>query len=315
MILAYFEVMIFARPKKVFLFFLMAGAWVLSGASSHATVPRLGGPELRSRVVWGQAVEYQLILKNNPRLPFDGEASRKQVKGRETHFILLNKAFFHKEAKSLFARFEKDASAQKQNPPSGEQLRHLEERLLSLLNSTKELPNLDQETELSLKQLESYLEYLAWSPLYQQAKQNSVSQKEAEQYFERQFTQTRLETIEWHEAAHLADIKGKSDTQGEAFSRFTELNAFFAELVYGANPHDVMAQALTGLIDELRRGQNVDFSRHKVVTLLDFFNDAPHSGGCLEMLSQLKTADFVLAGQELRRKNTLVSGQNTASLR
>lgn len=327
------EVMGFALAKKAVLFLsvLAAFAFALGVRAVRAEAPQFEKSISRSLVVWEQPIQYQFIIKNNPRLPFDGEASRKQVSGKEIHFIVLNKAFFHREAKDLFARFEKNYISMGQDLLSKEDLRQIETFLMTLKISPEGSPSLDQKTILLLKHLKENLEYLAWSPLYRISLQENRSQKEAERRFKKEFIQTRLETIEWHEVAHLSDIKGTSDTKGEAFGRFTELNAFYAELAYGTNPHDVMAQALAGLIDELNQGKNVDFSLEKVATVLKFLKECPrfakhyspgqfNEGGplprsCLEILARLKTSDFIMVARELRQQNLQALGQNLASLR
>jgi hypothetical protein len=121
--------------------------------------------------------------------------------------------------------------------------------------------------------------------------------------------ESRLKTIELHEVSHLIDMRGVEDIQGEAFERFTELNAFYTELAFGSNPHDVMAQGLAGLLDELRQGRPVDYSIQKVATVLHFLKKCPVWGKtspsgslptrCLELLATLKKSDFILAGKEL----------------
>ena len=324
------EVMDLALGKKTTVFLWALAAFALGAQTSWAEAPKLGRPVPRSLVVWEQPVEYQFILKNNPRLPYDGEASRKLVKGQEIPLVVLNKAFFRKEAKDLFQRFEKNSPAMEPNPVSKDRLHLMENHLLTLKSPTGELPKLDQETLLSLKQFKEYLEYLAWSPLYRSSLQETQSRKKALRRFEKAFIQTRLETIEWHEAAHLSDLKGNGVARDKAFGQFTELNAFFAELVYGTNPHDVIAQALTGLIDEVHQGKNVDFSFQKFVTVVKFLKENPRSAkrnrfdpssekdpwprNGLESFARLKTSDYVTVGRELYRQNLRASGQNLAAL-
>src|SRR5262249_16796858 len=155
-----------------------------------------------------------------------------------------------KEAAQLFQRFENPVAAR--DNTSTEKLEALEKDL-SGLTTAEAVPTADAPLKAALKELQLQLEDLAWHPLYEAALQDAKDKKAAQRRFADQFTQIRLDTIERHEVAHLIDLKENSTPSDPHFEKYSELNAFYTELAYGARPKDVMAQALSGLIDELNR--------------------------------------------------------------
>jgi hypothetical protein len=292
----------------------------------HASNSTASPEPLKSLMVWGSDIHYRLLVQTDSRLSFDGKAFIQNVQGRKIPCVVLNTAFFEKEASSLFHRFRQHttdlASVANITRP---ELMDFEERLLDsknpLLPSSSPLtPSLKD----SLKKLQTSLEDVAWFQTYQRSLEESSTLEEAERRFVKQFSMQRMKTIEYHEATHLYDMQRSEDIDSPVFKRFTEANAFYAELVYGDNPHDVMAQALAGLLDELNRGEVVDYSVDKVVSILHFLKECPRFAGlmrsgplqkcCLEMLSKANRNDFIFAGQQLHRVRQQPARPSFASL-
>lgn len=273
------------------------------------------GSETRQLDLWNQRVSYQYSVVQNNTLSYDGEAYQKIIAGETVNFVVLNSAFFKREAQELLKRFrQNDYSSPEKLLNSSENFLRLENKLLALEKSPREIPSLDKGILASLKKLKASLEYLAWHDFYRETLAEASSMKQAEKIFIRRFTESRLKTIEYHEAAHILDLsKADSKTQTPDFEKFSELNAFYTELVYGDNPLDVMAQAITGLIDEGKRGEMVDFSIVKVATVLKFLNDCPDfprnfkngplKKSCLEILANLQKSTFQMAGKKLYVQN------------
>ena len=268
------------------------------------------GPLTKSQRLWDRDIEYRLIHQRDSRRDNDGEAYFQQEGPQRINYVVLNSAYFAKEAEEIFKRIQ-DASRQETPRKffSAQQLASLE-KLLADMDLKRPA---DAELQDLLKDLQHQLEYQAWHGLFQEAQANAASVREAKKYFAQRFTEARLQTIEYHEASHLLDLKDGVDLNSEAFERFTELNAFYTELAYGGRPHDVMAQALAGLLEEWRLGRRVDYSIHKVATVLSFLKKCPKwgktqdplpfSGPCLELLAQLKQTDFIALAQGLYQPN------------
>src|SRR5262245_4994188 len=265
--------------------------------------------------IWGSEIHYRLLIQTDSHVDFDGRAFIQNDQGRKTPCVVLNNAFFEKEASALFRRFRRHrtdlASVETVTHP---ELMNFEDRLLKSKNPS--LPSsslLTPSLKNSLKKLQTSLEDIAWFQTYQRSLENSSTLEEAERQFVEQFSAQRMKTIEYHEATHLYDMQRSEDIESPAFKRFTEANAFYAELVYGDNPHDVMAQALAGVLDELNRGKVVDYSVDKVLSVLRFLKQCPRfaeliksepfSKCCLEMIAKVKRSDFISAGKELYRSH------------
>ncbi len=277
--------------------------------------------DLRSRELWGNKIDYQFILQNDSSARVDGEAFVKNVKGQKVNVVILNKAFFKKEAEELFHRLEKSISSE---PPSPEKLLGLEKDLLALRNSTNAVPAMDSALVQALKELQKNLEAMAWKGLYQEATANASGRKDMEARFVESFTQARLQTIEIHELAHLVDLQETGNTEGADFQKFTELNAFYSELAFGSHPQDVMAQAIAGMIDEMKQGKRVDHSIAKVASVVEFlkscpkmrkdFQRGPLPSCCLAALTKIQNSDFVMAGRTLYQKSQKTKGLLLANL-
>jgi hypothetical protein len=264
------------------------------------------GPLTKSQRLWDREVEYRLIHQKNSQRESDGEAYFQQEGQQKINYVVLNSAYFTKEAEQIFKRIQDSASDTPKPFYSAEALASLERLLLAGVD-----PQSPTAPELTghLKDLQHRLEYQAWHGLFQEARANTPSIREAKKYFAGRFTEARLHTIEYHEASHLLDLKDGVDLNSEAFERFTELNAFYTELAYGSHPHDVMAHALSGLLEEWRQGRTVDYSIPKVAAVLAFLKKCPKwgkaqdprpfSGPCLELLAQLKQADFIAVAKGL----------------
>jgi hypothetical protein len=300
------------KSSKLFILFSFAFlSFLYSSVTQAASISQEGTP--RYLKVWDHLVQYQFLIKEDPKAMNDGEAFTKNVKSQTISYVVLNKAFFEKEARGLFKRFTQSESlASFQNSSTERSWIDLEKNILSLKNLNHPIPSLDSATQLSLKNLQSFLEKTAWLEAYHASLKNTSSSQEAEERFVEFFTKTRMNTIEYHEAAHLIDLLQAGDRKKFDFKRFTELNAFYAELTYGENPHDVMSQAIAGLIDEMGQGKTVDYSIEKVIAVLKFLKECPRFAKafrgplqkcCLEILAKLTRSDFILAGKELHHQN------------
>jgi len=290
---------------SVFLGIFPSLGWALTASDASVT---------RTLKIWDREIEYQFLLKNDANLRHDGEAFTKKLKGQKIAYVVLNPAFFEKEAEGLFERLrqEKNLSVNFKSLNSQE-LTRLEEKLLGLEGGSVSYASLTSSSKESLRKLQNLFEEIAWRGLFKASLANGRSLQEAKEIFSRDFTARRLKTIEHHEVAHLYDILNFKDTKSPQFEKFTEVNAFYAELVYGENPQDTMAQAVSGLIDEMSRGKVVDYSVEKVLSVVEFLRDCPPFAKylkprhltpcCLEMLAKIKRKDFIRIGTELFEKN------------
>jgi len=304
-------------------FFLLALCFL--GTTPSFCLASAGAGEFdspKSLIIWNHDISYHLLIENNPRLSFDGKAFIRRVDGRRVPFVTLNIAFLEKEALSLFHRFQSQSAKASPSPLPVERnaIMALEERLMELRNpSLSSLSTGTLSIQGALKKLQDSLENVAWLRTYRMSVKNASTAEEAERNFVKGFMEQRLKTLEYHEVAHIHDILTAVETQSKDFERFTEANAFYAELAYGENPHDVMAQALAGLIDEIHQGKTVDHSAEKVVSVLRFLKQCPRfarlmrpaalSKGCLETMVKANKPYFAFVGRELYRghQNLLVS--------
>src|SRR5262249_54412216 len=120
--------------------------------------------------------------------------------------------------------------------------------------------------EGELQGIENTLEEVAWRETYRSAWQDNASREMAVRNFVAEFVRVRMFNIERHEAAHLLDLQNnpfKIAKRDDSYEKFTELNAFYTELAYSPNPLDVMAQAASGLLEEMRQKKQVDYSLEK----------------------------------------------------
>ncbi|GEM_PF-6116006 len=277
----------YQKLSFVFFFFFLFTSLAFASDSS---------PEGENRVlpVWGRHIQYQRIVTKDPHVSFDGEAYSKIKKGERIYYIVLNTAFFEKQAKKLFQNF-----SQKQD---------LAVILAAPLHVLNKLEKNDKD-EKALTDLRSSIEQLAWVRLYRSSLAGAPSRAKAEENFVQEFIRIRMKTIEYHEAAHLLDLSEKIDHESKAFAKYTELNAFYAELVHGDNPYDVMFQAVSGFIDEMKQNKNVDYSIEKVRTVLHYLS------AHLKDSDKVTQSDLKVAGEVLYRQNKLENFNFLTALR
>ena len=263
--------------------------------------------EPKSLFLWNKEIQYQLLLHPDSKATFDGESFARVKEGTTTHFVVLNPAFLEKEGRELFHRLSLQAKNKIFEPSPA--LVSLEKKVLSQDSSCK-IPRKDRSIRKALEILQSSLEDSAWAPAWLEAVRGSATKKEAEVRFVQHFTKERLATLEVHEVAHLIDLEDHGDDGSPNYDRFTELNAFFSELAYSSNPKDVMAQALSGLIDEMDEGKATDYSGSKVGQVLSFLNknlsSHPRNQGFScgwKNLTHLNNPDFAEAGKALYLEN------------
>ena len=239
--------------------FLAGGVQASSGVRKTATL-------------WGHTVSYRFIPINNERVRYDGTAYvAADKKGNRENRLVLNSAFFKKEAELIFGDFEKQP-----NPSIG--LRVDLAEFIAVLSSAEQRLGEgdglkgDQKKKLltHLRDLEHQLQYAAWYGIYKRSKD--------ENDFARAFAEVRASTIEYHELSHLRDelewagLAGPDSPElkrdDAVFWNQTEVRAFLTELAYGSNPRDSIFQAVTGGIQEIERGKNMDFSIQKLNSVL-----------------------------------------------
>lgn len=284
--------------------------------------------EEKTLQIWDQDVQYQYLAKKNPNVDFDGETSFEIVNGQKIFRVVINPVYFEREAKDLFRRFLQDQEQSVRGilDVNNEELFQLEKHLMQLGKDKESFAKLPFDPRIELRMVQQTLEKLAWQGLFEDSQKNAKSIKEAERNFVQKFTQERMATIERHEAAHVLDLKkAEGNTDTESFARYTELNAFYTELAFGSNPLDVMAQAISGLLEELDKGKPVDFSVEKVAKVIGFLKKCPRFASrfsakkmpkcCLEMLGDLTPQEFYFAAKELYRNNYQGGRSIFASLR
>lgn len=240
----------------IFLFVLDAPAFALT--------------EQKTAFIWGKTISYELQMIHNPAVKYDGEAYI-----RMGNHVVLNTAYIRKEAEGLWDTFQSSSK------PAWQDSLSLQEVLasLTLLNHrdtfSHQLSSSEKKKLLStLEKLEAHFAYAAWYPTYRQ-----TTGKEA---FVRSFIRTRKNAILYHELSHLVDQEewgakkhpGNVLRNANLFAFHTEVRAFLAELAYGDNPHDVLWQVLTGVVEELQNGQNIDYSIRKLTGVLHYAENA-----------------------------------------
>ncbi len=310
------------RLLKVLFFFTL----ILSGSVFSVPAFTYENSSPRYRQIWGQDVAYQLEIKNDPQWPSDGESFKKMVKGRAVYHVVLNRAYYKKEAEQLFRQFEQMPKIQFTDSLFNfPEWKHFEKDLLSIKDAPLKVKNIHVKS--TLKALKGKLEYLAWFKVYEKSVKESVSKEEAQRKFTQQFSQIRDKIIEYHEVAHVIDLMKVSveESHSAEFERYTELNAFYTELAYSENPYDTMAHAVVGLLDEIDQAKTTDYSIEKVSTLLRFLKECPRFAElfrpgnrmalcCFEVLAKINSMDFVFVGNELYRRNLSSLRQKLASL-
>ncbi len=234
----------------------------LTGSLSAAAA----APEVRTRQFDGLSLEYRLQIENNPRVAYDGQAFVRTVGEKRIYTVLLNRAYFQREGGEIFDRLSKKSEPQRVREESNEGIAALEGDWLSL----GRIPVAE------LRALQIRLENAAWRDLHERCVAAHASARKARKDFVQAFARARLASIEEHEVSHLIDLARGGDETSPAFARETELKAFYAELARGGNPLDSMSQALAGLLDEVRRGRTVDYSREKVAAVLRFLRASPN---------------------------------------
>lgn len=234
----------------------------LAASPAAAAAP----PEVKTRQFGGLTLEYRLQIEANPRVAYDGQAFVRTEGGRRIYTVLLNRAYFEREGGEIFDRLSNESDARRDRPEAGEGVAVLEADWLS----SGRIPVAE------LRALQIRLENAAWRDLHQSSVAAHDSARKARRDFVRAFARARLACIEEHEVSHLIDLARGGDEASPDFARETELKAFYAELARGGNPLDSMSQALAGLLDEVRRGRTVDYSREKVATVLRFLRASPN---------------------------------------
>lgn len=256
---AYHRIWPRSSRTAIFVAILMA---CLTASLSAAAAP----PEVKTRQFDGLTLEYRLQIENNPRVAHDGQAFVRTEAGKRIYTVLLNRAYFEREGGEIFDRLSKGSESRRESPEAGEGIAALEADWFS--------PGHIPVAELRALQIQ--LENAAWRELHERCVAAHASARKARRDFVRAFARARLASIEEHEVSHLIDLARGGDEASPDFARETELKAFYAELARGGNPLDSMSQALAGLLDEVRRGRTVDYSREKVAAVLRFLRASPN---------------------------------------
>lgn len=282
-------------PKFIFTIFLSGLLLFAVNCSASAAVPGRDGE--KSLSLWGQEVRYRLTHEHNARLSYDGKALAPSEARGHFNQVVLNVAFLKPEAEDLFNRMWRAGISFPRGggPLLPKGISRLEKRLL-------QGRSLSPRDYKNLHQIKESLEWSAWAGVFQGCAGQFPEREKAQACFLENFSRIRLEAIEYHEVSHLLDLSRKKNIRNTGeFGRDSELNAFFTELAYGANPLDVMAQALAGCLEEARLGKGVDDSTLKLQKVLGFLAKKPHGvpGGVLIGLAETPRADFVAVGRGL----------------
>jgi len=284
---------------KIFLILMLLG-----GAYSAQASLSLKTEKPKVLEIWGQEIHYRLVFKNDANASHDGEAFTRFQEGEKVSYVILNPILLEKEAKNLFDRFQKKENAFIAS--STEEMKTLEGELFNLSPQNQNTLN-----PSLIRRLKKHFEVLAWQKLYQKAVHENKDLNLAKENFVKNFIESRIHTLEHHEAAHLYDSQRASAAELDSphFRRFTEMNAFYAELRYGENPYDVIAQALTGLLDEFEQKKNIDYSTAKLLSVLHWLRGKPlHKNySAFEKLSKIGTSDYQELAQKLFQKNRFSS--------
>lgn len=234
--------------------------------------------------LWGKEISYELVTINKKGFSYDGLSFVAQSQGKNQNRVVLNRAYFEKEASEIFKALEGSIKPSELGSPD----------LMSFYNR---LSTIDHEMALGhhlnssqtaglineLSQLKDQLRHAAWSDLYQETKLSNSSVDKARKNFVKRFKEVRSKTIEYHELSHLidqlqnAELSGakKISLENEEYVRQTEVKAFLTEMVYGENPRDSLWQVISGVLHEMKRGENVDYSVRKLKDLLQAVKEMP----------------------------------------
>lgn len=171
--------------------------------------------------------------------------------------MVINTAFFEKEAKELWTSFQNKKNLSYDLSPN----------LMSFLDRLNKNHG-DQSLITDLLELKAQLQQAAWLDTYQKVLQKNKNAFQAKKDFIKIFRQTRIQTITWHELSHLLDEKQGQTSQ-------SEVKAFLTELVYGQNPQDVLWQLISGVVDEVEKGNAMDDSIQKLKDVLMAAHNMP----------------------------------------
>jgi hypothetical protein len=274
--------------------------------------------QIKSSNLWDKQLQYRLVIHPDPKASFDGESFAQIKDGVKTLFVILNTAFLEKEGLHLFHRLSEKENAKSLDGASS--LSRLETTVF-LKDSTCRITRNDRSVRKMLELLQSRLERDAWEGAFWAALRQSSSRKEAEHRFVQYFEAVRKVSLEVHEVAHLIDLEEKGDDSSPEFDRYSELNAFYSELAYGSNPQDVLAQVLSGVVEEMSQGKSSDYSSTKVSTVLEllgkdprFHEGFPKSSCGWTALTRVKKNAFVEAGRKLYQENLQAFASPSPSL-
>lgn len=264
------------------------------GTSYAQSVPKAKRTKSRRIHIWNQKLDYQYRIEHNSHVPYDGKAFVEEKQGAFKAHVVLNTAYFAQEARSLFKKLQRSTPTKGPSFP-----KNLLGPLQKLSTTPSSLNSLPHKTLHQIKAWQENLALLSWNKVYQTCRISTDNRRKALLLFIEKFVQSRMRTIEYHEVSHLIDVKNHPNAPQQHFARRTELNAFYTELAYGENPLDVLAQALSGVLEEAHQGRLVDFSTEKVIQLNQYLEQHVSSKG-LESFDQLSTT-LRKAGQNLHQ--------------
>ena len=259
--------------KKSVLLFLIPG--ILSAAG----FPEAQAAQTRKvKVVWGEAIAYELSTVPDSSVRYDGTAFVvRREENEPVNRVIINTAYFEREAENLWDFFSSGirpgASSLSRRPDLALSLIALEEKISNggALSGTEKKEILEE-----LELLERELKIAAWYPVYNKAVTEKKNAAAARRYFIQLFSDIRKSTIEFHELSHLLDERRLraglsaefSGPEQRRFARDSEIRAFITELAYGCNPRDSLWQAVSGVKDEVKQGRDVDASLSKFADVL-----------------------------------------------
>lgn len=218
----------------------------------------------KEATLWGETFSYQLVILTKSNVSYDGKAFTIKSGAKKIRRVVLNNAYFEKEANELWNSFLNGTNPSLVGSP---QLMAFLAQLKSLHGNNNSSYLLDQ-----LVLLKRQLQYASWYDIYKKKLEQTKNSSQAKKEFKKEFIQLRMATIEAHELSHLLDEIHLEQGQGKADEQFahdTEVKAFLTELVYGANPRDSLWQVVTGALDEIKAVGPSDDSIHKLTQFLE----------------------------------------------
>lgn len=251
---------------------------IVAGTSFAVTETAQASQARKVKILWGEEIAYELTTVKSGRVSYDGTAYvARNENGEPANKVVLNTAFFEKEAAEIWDFFSSGATPAPSAMTDRSDLAALLIDIEKKISDGNGLTGGERRGILAeLELLDRELRIAAWHPVYLKATRARGNTAAARRYFIQLFSDIRKSTIELHELSHLLDERrardfasaGWAETEKRRFVRDSEIRAFITELAYGCNPRDSLWQAVSGVEHEVREGRDVDASLSKFADVL-----------------------------------------------